>query len=87
MQHGKTITKRKMIMKVCKPSRSALASNANVMKLVNMMKGEEGYEVTHDTDAGTITARFDEDTVYVGVQKGASNQPWIVTYSTDYFGG
>jgi hypothetical protein len=69
------------------PRRHSLATHSEVMELAKAMEGEEGYEVTHDQDAGTITARFYDTPVYKGIQKGDSDQPWIVTYATEYFGG
>ena len=50
------------------------------------MKSTEGYEVNHDKSAGTVEASFEGVPVYWAIQKGDSRQPWIVSYSTEYFG-
>jgi len=57
------------------------------MDLVKHMVWLEGFKVEHDKDAGTIVAFLGETCIYKAMQKGAGNAPWIVTYSTEYFGG
>ncbi len=63
----------------------AMAGHPQVMQLLESMRATDGCEVNYDKDAGTIKATFDGVVVYSAIQKGDVHQPWIGSYSTEFF--
>ena len=82
-----TYTKREGDGLPVQPRRPAMARTRQVMELIKSMRSTDGYRVDYDKDAGTVTATFDGLIVYWAMRKGGHDQPWIVSYSAEYFGG
>ncbi len=69
-----------------RPRNHGLAKNCEVMPIVKAMMSEPDYVVDWDKEAGTVCAQYDGTPIYRAMQKGSGEAPWIVTYSTEYFG-
>ena len=68
------------------PRNNCLAKNCEVMPIVKAMMNEPQYVVNWDKEAGTVLAHYEGTPIYRAIQKGSGEAPWIVSYSTEYFG-
>jgi hypothetical protein len=63
---------------------SFLLTTPHVKGMVKAMK-EAQLRIDEDKDAGTIRAFFGTTEVFLAIQKGDKNQPWIVRHFVGLF--